>query len=131
MQHRAVLVALTVILLLGRVACAWGWGWSADPCCKDERGLVAQVVLHPGASPACCGESALQESDLHCGDAELPPGSEAGHAQHAGHCHCVFQVDAEVAVTTPAVEAAVWPLHPQVAPEVDPGAIDWPPEARS
>ncbi len=111
MHPRPLLFVLTVVLLLGRVGCAWGW--MADPCCKEVRGHATQVAA------------------LHGATTEVPAESPADHALHAGHCHCVFQVETEVAVTHPVWAIGEWAAHAPASPDVDPGSIDWPPEARS
>jgi len=111
MPHRALFLSLTVAIFLGQVGCAWGW--IADPCCKEVRGHATQVAA------------------LHGATTEVPAESDTDHALHAGHCHCVFQVEAEVAVTTPVGQIGEWPPHAPAPPDADPGVIDWPPEARS
>jgi len=111
MRPRPLFLVLTLVLLLGRVGCAWGW--MADPCCKAPRGHASEVVA------------------LHDGTTTPPSEPAADHALHAGHCHCAFQVEAEIAVTTPVRETGAWPAHAPASPDVEPGVIDWPPEARS
>lgn len=107
MRPRPLFLVLTVALLLGQVGCAWGR--MADPCCKGEPGRAAEVAATHDKTSA--------------------PEPDADHALHAGHCHCLFQVVAAVAVTVPLPVATVWPPHPTTPPAATPQAIDYPPEA--
>jgi len=111
MRTRPLLLVLTVVLLLGRVGCAWGW--MADPCCTAAPGHAAEVVT------------------LDDGTAAPAPEPAADHALHAGHCHCLFQVADTPAVAPPVHVAIAWPPHTVIPPDGTPRAIEYPPEVCS
>jgi len=111
MRSPPLFLVLTLVLLLGRVGCAWGW--MADPCCKATAGHAGEVVT------------------LHDGTTAPAPEPTADHALHAGHCHCVFQMADTVVVDPPPRVATAWPPHMVVSPAGPPRAIEYPPEVCS
>jgi len=104
---RPTYLLLVVALLTARVTCAWGMG--ADPCCSGNTDVHDTAI----------------ENQL--GTAEVPHEDGLDHTLHAGHCHCLWEMVAVVAVVAPGEGQPDWGAHHPELPTAEPRTIDWPP----